>query len=262
MTNGITIENYEPPMGYLFHGTLEPFQTELSISSYPDMLWTAENPAVAQAYISAVGSMALASVLRWRIDEHVPPAGEHDRFGEAWRELAGAQFDDVQYDASGRPKSYRIIRRITWADMAQALIDLGYEFGDGESAWVKTTDGPDGEVLLPANYRATGRLFILRPIAPLCLLDLTDAEGDLMDPAYRWFKVFKQVSKKGYDGVRINDFLQSEHFGNFGHVSVGLFDAGLDKMEYTSITAQRFDSPEIKQWLDGTTPEFEDWIAG
>lgn len=84
----------------------------------------------------------------------------------------------------------------------------------------------DNNPLEKADYSAQGRLLILTPQRDLKIIDTTHGgtrEGDLTDVDYHRHDWFEQAQERGYDGIKINDFAQSEDQGNFGHTSYGLF---------------------------------------
>lgn len=89
----------------------------------------------------------------------------------------------------------------------------------------------NGEIL-PPNESVSGTLYILEPIRDLKIYDYAkDREGDLTDLEYHKVKLFRSIEKDGYDGIRINDFAQSDDEGNFGHTSIGLFKNTLKDMK-------------------------------
>jgi hypothetical protein len=115
-----------------------------------------------------------------------------------------------------------------------------------------------------ADYRLSGRLFIVIPKEDLKIFDATmggEVEGDLNSLEYNNFGLIRGAEKAGYDGIKINDFAQIESEGNFGHHSIGLFKNALKKVEVKSIPATHpedfgekhyktndYDSLEYKQW--------------
>ena len=86
---------------------------------------------------------------------------------------------------------------------------------------------------MPADYQMRGKLFILIPDQDLNVYDMTyggSIDGDLTDLDYHKTDFFDKLKQKGYDGVKINDFAQSNDQGNFGHTSIGLFKQALPKV--------------------------------
>lgn len=119
----------------------------------------------------------------------------------------------------------------------------------------------DGK-LKPADYKMQGRLFIVTPKKDLRIYDTTDGgkrEGDLTDVDYHKHRWFEEAEKKGFDGIQITDFAQSEDMGNVGHLSIGLFKNTLKFVEIEEISATHqelrphygsgdFESTEYKQY--------------
>jgi len=83
-------------------------------------------------------------------------------------------------------------------------------------------------------------LFVLEVISPLRILDISEGEGDLLNLQYHKLDSFQQAKQDGYDGVKIDDFAQSETFGNYGHSSIGLFNK---------------DKIKIKKVIDASHPD-------
>ena len=108
-----------------------------------------------------------------------------------------------------------------------------------------TTDA-DGS-LRPANYKSVGRV-----LKVICNRDFkfydyaAGKEGDLMDVDYHKIDLFRQMEKEGFDGIIINDFAQSGHYGNYGHISYGFFKNSIKDLT-------------IKQIRNQTHPSLEDW---
>lgn len=143
-----------------------------------------------------------------------------------------------EYNKKGTSKGYE------YETINKALRELGYEptesYGsDNDYTWdLKMSHNADGDIILPADYRANGRLLIIKPKEDLRIFDYAgDNDGDLMDLDYHKLELFKKVEADGYDGIRINDFAQIENVGNFGHESIGLFKSTIPKLDIKSIPA-------------------------
>lgn len=90
--------------------------------------------------------------------------------------------------------------------------------------------------IMPASYKAAGTLLQVVPKKELNMLDMRKSdEGDLTDPDHQRYDDFSKAEQKGYDGVIINDFAQSETHGNFGHTSYGFFQKTLPFLTITVI---------------------------
>jgi hypothetical protein len=78
-----------------------------------------------------------------------------------------------------------------------------------------------------------------------------------MGPNYPIVDGFRRVEARGFDGVVINEFRQSEIHGDVAHRSIGLFASGLGKIRYAAIPARHFGWPESAGGGASTaTPEF------
>jgi hypothetical protein len=116
----------------------------------------------------------------------------------------------------------------------QKLREMGYiptseSNYNGNHHWkLKTKRG----VLLRADYRAKGRLFILTAKEDIRFFDYAgDREADLTNVDYHNIPMFRSAEKNGYDGIRITDFAQMESEGNLGHVSFGIFNGSIHKFD-------------------------------
>lgn len=243
----------------LFHGTMEEFDTPRPASG-GGLLWLAFSSAVAQSYIPEAGVETIFSprFTRNRADvEVLSPPDEHSSLYEIYRDIGIADaWSNVEYDNIGRPKSYRIEREVTRDEFLERMALLGYA-PDGDSSHfrvsfrVKTDRGR----LLRADEKIVGRLFIFEGMERLNLLDASKGEDDLMDPTYNKLDQINAMRKRGYDGVQIDDFLQSREWGNFGHRSIALFDTGLAKLAWNVIPASNYDPKTMQEWRE-PTPEF------
>lgn len=121
------------------------------------------------------------------------------------------------------------------------LSDLGYEpinnTNSSNKQWLFLFDS---SVLLKPNQKAQGRLLTITLKKDMIFYDLTnggDSEGDLTDLDYNKLELFNKINKSGFDGVKINDFAQSDEYGNVGHVSYGFFKKSIKYLhieeEYT-----------------------------
>lgn len=116
------------------------------------------------------------------------------------------------------------------------LIDFGYQpivvdSYSGNNTWEIKLNINN---IIRGDYRRKGRLFILKPKRDLKIFDNTlggKVEGDLTNVEYHNINLFRDLEEKGYDGIKINDFAQSESEGNFGHTSIGLFSHVIKDLE-------------------------------
>jgi hypothetical protein len=249
---------------YMFHGSGEPIIGDLRPGGYDDAFWCADNPCVAQSYIPEVGSLAMFHIDKFRLEDRVSPS--KDGFGiEILRAMGFADVDfDVEYDAYGRLKSYRIPKNHpTYRDAAIWLnTSLGYPALDdtkySQSYDIKLSRKNGSSEIVHASYKKTGTLFIIEKSSSLIWKDFTKGrEGDLMEPDYHRHDWFAQAATEGYDGVIIHDWCQSKNHGNVGHKSWGLLPSGLHKINYAEIPAANFDWPASGPISEMITEEFK-----
>lgn len=141
----------------------------------------------------------------------------------------------------------------------QHLTKLGYKptdtGTDSNHSWKLNYDNG---TIQPANYRAKGRLLIVTPKRDLRIYDNTlggKIEGDLTDPEYHKLDLFRNAEKQGYDGIKINDFAQSNDWGNVGHTSIGLFKRTLKDLNFEETDAVHHDLSDVSN--DWKTPEYK-----
>jgi hypothetical protein len=135
-----------------------------------------------------------------------------------------------------------------YAAIVEKLTAMGYppDARGGVAAWVKYERAEDGgEAFRPAGYQREGRLFVVDCVAALRLADLADDQERVHKaPDYRKLDAFRRLEGRGYDGVVIDEFRQSETLGDVGHRSIGLFASALGKIRCAAIPARHFDWPE------------------
>jgi RNA:NAD 2'-phosphotransferase (TPT1/KptA family) len=230
------------------------------------MLWLTESPTMARTYIPVSPGEWLVSM-----DHLVRPPDARSGTGDLQRQL-GYEFTDVRYDPIGRAESwrypemydklipgpyprkedfentdeyYRVLfgyqdrqKEAFKEYVRRKLREYGYEpRGKGMDEWyrLKTERGEGKDVLLP-NRNQEGTLLAFDVLEPLRLYDMTEGgrrEGDLMEPDHLKHSQFEAAQAAGYDGVKINDFAQSETEGNVGHTAIGIFGRGLAKVKET-----------------------------
>jgi len=247
--------------GVLFHGTAEPFDGPLKPG--PDgLLWTAKSPVIAQQYIPRAGIETLVSVpLAYELRERVKPR-QHDALYKIACLIAGDEITDVERDANGNLVSWAVPKGWpTYADVIRHIEDdLGYK-AENDVYVISTQLGDGGdETYLPAGWKMSGRLYMTLAEG-LILKDIRQGgEPDLTVKEHNNFGGFRKAEKEGYDGVIINDFAQTDLYGNFGHRSYGLNEAGLKKVEWVSIPASRY-LLEDAHPMPITTPDVDQWLA-
>ena len=236
-----------------FHGTAEPIAGALRPGGYDAVLWLAETPAVAQAYIPLAGATVLLSApLDYRLQERIRP-NRHDVWADVMHQM-GHWPREVEYDHSGQAQSWTVDPgHPTYAEALRFVTALGYELSAGP-AWVATTMAGGRDVLRPADYRTPGMVQVTL-LDGLDIVDMREALGsDLSDPGHRQLDLFRQLEEAGHDGVMIDDFAQCgrDHV-NIGHPSIGLFAGTLGRMSFLSFPATHCD---LQAFRDAATDDF------
>lgn len=222
----------------LFHATGEPFEEkDLRGGGYDSIVWTTRDSAISQTYIPVAGAEIYTQSSTFLSPSQDPTITNLQKD-------MGLDFDDITWGRGGRAESYRILKN-PFGDMDDSsrkqFINnylqgtLGYkptsQDYDNNYSWRLKING---NKIVSADYKMTGRLFILVPNQDLKIYDMTyggSIEGDLTDLDYHKTDIFEKLNEKGYDGVKINDFAQSNDQGNFGHTSIGLFKRALSKVD-------------------------------
>lgn len=244
----------------MFHGTLEAFQGRLKSFSSMGLRWAAEDPVVAQSYCPATsGSTMWSAPYTWTLRERMLPDSHINAI--IFRELG---FDerklDIKRDDRGRICSWRVLEgHPTWQQAKDYMAGLGYE--DSSYSWVKTAKRDGVDIILPADYKAQGRLFIIERPADLRVFDYAQGrDGGLTGRQWNHSTAFTKIAATGdWDAVLIDDVNQSDGMGHFGHPALGVFEKTLSKLRYHVIDAMNFDP--IEAWYgedaNATTPEFD-----
>lgn len=209
----------------LWHGTGEAISGDLRPGGYDGLLWFADDPAIARAYIPESGSSMLWSPLSpWERAEPVRP----DRHGALWILARALGFPDVEAERDGLGEA------VSWKgrtprkhEVAERLAELGYD--PGATQWLKEA----GDRILPADHRLAGTLHEARQ-AGLRLLDLRDGDFDFTDPSYHRLGDFRKALSSGFDGVIINDMVKDAGDDLLGHTSYGVFGSALHKLSYAA----------------------------
>jgi len=249
----------------LFHGTPAALAGRPRCGAYDRVFWTAAHSAVAQCYIPAAGSSVYLSVCSHQLGEYVAPDADATLLHLA-RQVGPVPFVTA-FDPRGRARSWRIPPGcVRYRDLVAYVQDvLGYANectypGDFRCAvrtggWARA----DGPVFYPADYRMPGSLVILDGFQRMRFLDLSTGQSDLTDLQYHRVGMFGRAEAAGFDGVVIDDFVQSGYWGAVGHRSVGFFASALARLRLDIIPCVRFDWDErgLGQ-LD--TPEYGAWL--
>lgn len=221
----------------LFHGTLENISGGLKVGGIDGVLWTSEYPTISQCYIPDGGLKALKPVLMdYQKKMSVRPVKGDFWFSVVVRDM-GYDLNDERikwgkngFEAESWPCIYP-----TYEECMKHIESKGYSEGDD---WLKIGFSDGKEVLLEKGYERSGKVFVGCKRG-LKLKDLRCGESDLMNLEYYNVDGFEKAEREGYDGVIINDFAQTDE-GNMGHVSIGLFQNAVDRMEWGEYEAKRF----------------------
>lgn len=231
------------PTGLLFHGTVEPITGPSLTAGADGVFWTTTNPRIAQQYMPASGSSQLFGAINtFERDRPVKPfaASPWFVFSKSVSGHTDADFD-VEMDSHGSLRSWRIPDGwLTYSEAEMALEKrLGYPAG--QHHWVKIRRDGDQEEFMPASYQMPGLLYVTLAEG-LKFKDLRRShEGDLMDREDHSYKQFAEADVEGRDGVLINDFAQTDRFGNIGHLSYGILPNRLAGLEWVVIPASRYE---------------------
>lgn len=231
----------------LFHGSLEPFDGP-PLPGGDGVLWFADSPKIAQIYLRRAGGRQIFSasaLLR-------PTTSEELR---TLQQRIGIDYDlgSVEWDRTGRASSFRLPegwdRLPEEADVHERMAAAGWP----RDGWNYRISFHDGRPLLPGEA-GTGRLFVARTLAPLRCWMKALGESDLLNTQYNDLRGFAAAEAAGLDGVVIDDFAQSEEWGNFGHQSLGVFGSAMSKLAIESVPAR------YREWAyePAGTPEWPD----
>lgn len=113
--------------------------------------------------------------------------------------------------------------------------------------------------ILPADYRVKGKLYIIKLKRKMKIYDMAMGnEPDLTERQYHELETFQWARENGYDGVKINDFAQTETHGNVGHTSYGFFKDSIKDLDIKSIDnvshpkdIRGMHSEEYRKYLEG-----------
>jgi len=264
-----------PPGTTLFHGSLEPFkEKQLKIGGYDKILWLAETPAIAQAYIPRAGSHTVISpgdLAKPLYNAYPSKKNYDDSLRKLQRDL-GIIYDytKVEWQPNGRAQSWPLPKKkdgSSWdhiiepEEVAELLEKAGFVPLNPNSAprWRQYEFLMHGmKDYFPPGETATGRLFIVTVKHPLKIFDMTfsgEVEGDLMNPQYHKIGTFRKLEEKNFDGVKIADFAQIHNWGNTGHDSIGIFANSINKLSWKTISAKHVDWEHARK-NKGMTPEY------
>jgi len=258
-----------------FHGSGARFDGAIR-GGGDGVLWFADSSVIAQNYIPKSAGMVLYCAELWNQDYTVAPPRQ--QFGDSVEFTVATQMGHrlkyATYDGTGALRSWAWEGASPTRNAVREYItsELGYLLDEYTgNCWIswKAISAPTevGGVkvwrqLLPADYRMPGRLFVIQSKKGWNLLDVSTGEGDLCDPDYRKYDLFERAARGGYDGVIIDDFCQTDHHGNVGHVSLGLFRHTWPALEPLILDCRRFVIPERYEVFPAVTPEWTLFLNG
>lgn len=111
--------------------------------------------------------------------------------------------------------------------------------------------------IMPADYQETGRLLLINPKRDMKIFDISTAESDLTDIQYHKLELFRKLEERGYDGVKIDDFAQSDTQGNYGHRSIGFFSNSIPDLDITEI--KNVKHPKKVEWGESDSDEYKEY---
>lgn len=249
-----------PKGSLLFHGTIEPFESDLA-PGIDGVLWFSDSPGIAQLYIPCSGMSLFTS-------PELLAKPKNDAGVQAVQRYIGIHYDydDVDWDprnptraiAWPRPEGFDGLP--TPKDVEELLEKAGFvidrtRYNPSVQIDVYRDQNGDLQVLPPGDCRE-GRLFIATPTRDMRIYVMAKGEGDLMDTQYTKYDDFRDLEDEGYDGVLIDDFAQSREWGNLGHLSIGLFEEATRDLIVESRVAR------YREWDgDDSTPEYPDPVT-
>ena len=125
------------------------------------MIWTADNPAVAQNYIPATGGGMSSPVDQWSSDsENVSRFySPHDSMITLLKQMGYGYPIDEELDNTGRYKSFRYKDRpAKMGELREYLRSLGYDPAQDRMLRSRFNNGV--QEITPKDFRQMGRLFV------------------------------------------------------------------------------------------------------
>lgn len=238
----------------LFHGTGAGFDGPLR-GGGDNITWFAEAPDVAQAYIPATGSFITGWVGSYENEKDALRATDDALLKIA--KLKGYEHEVIK-DKHLRP--LQVVwkgEKFTYGMARDAMRELGYD-----PHKVGTKLRLDKDEVKHAEYKRPGRVFLALGKEKLKLFAYDEEGPDegLVDPQYNHLSAFRKIEKRGYDGLRINDFVSTDHWGPVNHKSIGVFNGGgLDKLQVVMFPGKNFDWPDSLVGWHGMTDDFLAW---
>lgn len=235
-----------------FHGTSVKNINKL-ITGGDNILWTSDSIQISQNYISDFSNLIIYNDISAenRISDSFDKIFPTNKFDLLKLEIMGYEVKGEK-DEYDNFKSYSVFKneeRVnipTTHDFELFMSNNGY-FKEDNKYKIKISYSENKIKLINGKEKKQGELFLIKGISKLNILDISLDESDLLNKQYTKYELFSKLNEYGYDGIKINDFLNSDYYGNLEHISIGLTKEALKKVEYISIDCEKFDwSKEIK----------------
>lgn len=237
-----------PQGAVLYHGTGEKFDmSKPRGGGYDNIFWTTQSKAIAKTYIP------VAHGIIYTDSKHVVSPSTNPTIVNIQKAI-GIVYDPSTFKENGSqivswrtPPVFldeRFLNNETQkCEYVNKKMKEVFNYDPEGSGCYTSWKVKIGENSTPqrSDYRLQGRLFSVKLNRDFRIWDKTEGgytEGDLMDVDYQKIDLFRLIESKGYDGIKINDFCQSEDYGNVGHTSIGLFNNSLKDVTITSETAE------------------------
>jgi len=253
-TNNTNLQKFQKDIGIEYDYSQAEFQGNRVTSYREAPIFTELSDKEQNARYAAVRAYTLLNDFQKKYREMDKanqdiPDDFFDKYREAEEDYERKQAEDSKFN----------LKKYKNEVVNQYLTKLGYTptgtNHDGNHSWQLLYDN---SVIQPANYRSKGRLLIVTPKRDLRIYDNTlggSTEGDLTDLEYHKLDLFRNAEKQGYDGIKINDFAQSNDWGNVNHTSIGLFKTTLKDLNFEETEAIHHDLSDVSK--DWKTPEYK-----
>lgn len=236
----------------IFHGTNFLKITKNNIKTGRDNLfWTANNPQIAQNYVSKFTHYILKSEITFdeRINQNFKKLYPLNSTNVEKLKFLGYEIRGIEnlyggYDSYELFKNNIKINEIPNENVFNLFMRENGYFPDKDNNFnikFKFDIKNDNKLLINNNEIENGKLVILKGIKKLKILDVSNDEGDLNIKQYTNYELFKKLNDLGYDGIKINDFTNSDYWGHYEHNSIGLTKEALKKLEILVVDCKRFE---------------------
>jgi len=250
-----------PAGSVLYHGTVEEFDySNPRGGGYDSVFWTTDDPKIAQTYIPVSGLLMTSVNHIYKPSTNPTIISIQKAIGIDYNQST-FKFDHSYNPDS--PSSYKMApifedkkywhgtRVLDEKPRCQYVIDklrevFGYEKvnRDNSPCYAQFRIKTHGYEPQHADYRTQGILLTVTTQRNFKIFDMTyggQNDGSLIEPDYNKIQSFRQTESSGYDGVKINDFAQSNNYGNYGHTSIGLFPIALKDISIQTNVAHHED---------------------